>query len=50
MSNDGLAALKLTGAMMGSNLEMDLTPGSEGILRGPLTVKSGDTVVASAQV
>jgi hypothetical protein len=36
--------------MIGSSLALDLTPGTGGLLRGPLTLKSGDAVVASAEV
>ena len=35
---------------MGSSLALDLTPGSDGTLRGPLLVKSGDATLLSADI
>jgi hypothetical protein len=36
--------------MMGGNLDMKLSPTENDMLRGPLTIKSGDETVISAQV
>jgi hypothetical protein len=45
-----LTNFKLNAAMMGSSLEMNLVPGADGLLRWPLSVKSGDTAIISAEI
>ena len=44
----GLTDLHITGAMAGSNLTIDLTPGADGMLRGPVLLKSGNAEVFRA--
>lgn len=45
-----LESFHLKGAMIGSSLTLDLTPGTDGMLHGPLLLKSGDEVVIEATV
>ena len=45
-----LRELKITGAMVGSSLLLDLKDDGNGTLKGPLSVKSGETPVVDAAV
>ena len=49
-SQNGLRELHIAWAMIGSSLALDLIPGNDGMLRGPLLVKSGDAILTSANV
>ncbi len=48
--NKGISDLHVTWAMIGSSLSLDLTPAADGMLRGPMLVKSGDATLISADI
>jgi hypothetical protein len=45
-----LSKLKISGAMIGSNLLLDLTPSTGGLLTGPLMMKSGEETITEGTV
>jgi hypothetical protein len=51
LTQEGLTSLRVTGAMIGSSLDMDLSSSDKStVISGPLVIKSGDETVISADV